>query len=151
MLDLAFNNLTTDRKHDSAFFKKIIETVTIELGLNSKQIELSINLVGEGRIKTLNKKYRGKNRTTDVLSFPLQENVSAKLATDVIILLGDIFICLPVAKKYAIREGVGLESKLAFLTVHGFLHLLGYDHERSEKDKKKMFALQDKILDKMNN
>ena len=60
--------------------------------------------------------------------------------------LGDIFICLPVAEERAIKEGMVLDFKLAFLIVHGFLHLLGYDHEKSNKEEKKMFAIQNKIL-----
>ena len=146
MTDLTLNNFTTDRKYDGIFFKKIVETAVKELDLETKKLELSVNLVGEGRIKALNKKYRERNRITDVLSFPLQNKISAKSASNGIMSLGDIFICLPVAKKHAEREGATLDYKLAFLIVHGFLHLLGYDHEKSSKEKNKMFALQDKIL-----
>ena len=146
MIDLTFNNLTADRSHGRVFFEKILKVSAKETGLGSKKIELSINLVGEGRIKALNKKYRGKNKATDVLSFPINEKVDVKSAKNAIINLGDIFICLPVAKRYALREGVSLDFKLAFLAVHGFLHLLGYDHEQSFAEKDKMFALQNKIL-----
>ena len=160
MTELVFNNFTTDRKYDDGFFKKIIETAAKELDLESKKVELSVNLVGEGRIKSLNKKYRGRNRVTDVLSFPLisghrktrdlaMTDIGAKSNTGDIMLLGDIFICLPVAKKYAIQEGVSLDSKLAFLAVHGFLHLLGHDHEKTAEEQDKMFSLQDKILKRL--
>ncbi|MBI2670338.1 MAG: rRNA maturation RNase YbeY [Candidatus Yanofskybacteria bacterium] len=148
MADLIFNNFTTDRKYDGGFFKKILEVVVKELDLESKKLELSVNLVGEGRIKALNKKYRGRNRTTDVLSFPLQNKISTKSTLNGIMSLGDIFICLPVAKKYAVRESVSLDYKLAFLAIHGFLHLLGYDHEQPLQQRK-MFRLQDKILKKV--
>ena len=160
MTDLVFNNFTTDRKYDGGFFKKIIEVAAKELDLESKKMELSVNLVGEGRIKALNKKYRGRNRVTDVLSFPLISSyrktrglaiteIGVKSGTSDIINLGDIFICLPVAKKYSIREKVGLDFKLAFLAIHAFLHLMGYDHEKSAEEKDKMFALQDRILKKV--
>ena len=149
MADLVFNNFTTDRKYDGGFFKKILEVATKETDLGTKKIELSVNLVGEGRIKALNKKYRGKNRITDVLSFPLQNTISVKSDADGIMSLGDIFICLPIAKKHAEREDVSLNFKLAFLAIHGFLHLLDYDHEKSDAEKEKMFALQDKILSKI--
>lgn len=156
MVDLVLNNFTTDRGYKGEFFGKILEVAEKELELDAKKIELSINLVGEGRIKTLNKKYRGRNRVTDVLSFPLtnkhgpvRTDTSQRLVTsngvNGIMPLGDIFICLPVAKKHAQREGINLDSKLAFLTVHGFLHLLGHDHEKAE-DKEEMFSLQDRIL-----
>jgi len=146
--DLVFNNFTTDRKYGAEFFKKIIQEGLDELGFKGKNIELSVNLVGEGRIKALNKKYRGKNRTTDVLSFPLKEKVSTKTVTGGIIPLGDVFICLPVARKEARRQGISLDSELALLTIHGVLHLLGYDHEEISQ-REKMFKLQDEILKRL--
>lgn len=146
MLDLTLNNFTTNKKYNSVFFKKIIQKALDNVGLGTKNIELSINLVGENRIKTLNKKYRGKNKATDVLSFPLNEEISVQTATGGIITLGDIFICLPIAERRALKEGGSLSSKLALLAVHGFLHLLGYDHEKiSQQDK--VFKLQKKILE----
>lgn len=148
MLDLVLNNFTTDQKYGAGFFKKIIQKALDEIGFKEKNIELSINLVGEGRIKALNKKYRGKNRTTDVLSFPLEKRVSAKTTADGIISLGDVFICLPIAKKSASKEGTSLSSELALLTIHGLLHLLGYDHETT-RDEKAMFKLQEKILKRL--
>lgn len=163
MIELTLNNFTADRMYSESFFGKILEVATKEVELEAKKMELSINLVGEGRIKALNKKYRGKNKITDVLSFPLisgdrktrktgglvMTEIGTKSVSGGILSLGDIFICLPVAKKYAVREGVSLDFKLAFLTVHGFLHLLGYDHEGSSEDKARMFKLQDNIVSKL--
>lgn len=149
MIGLTLNNLTTNRKYTNAFFEKIFKASVKETHIKSKNIELSINLVGEARIKALNKKYLGKDKATDVLSFPLNEVPGVKLYGNDIMSLGDIFICLPVAKKYAKQEGVSLDCKLTFLTVHGFLHLLGHDHDRTALQEKKMFALQDKILDSL--
>ncbi|MDP3954598.1 MAG: rRNA maturation RNase YbeY [bacterium] len=154
MLDLVLNNLTTDKNYNEAFFgailKQAIQLVVEPLNkLKDKNAGISVNLVGAGRIKALNKKYRGKNRVTDVLSFPLnkKEDFSMKLKGDTIE-LGDIFICLPVAKKDAKEEKISIDNKLAQLTVHGFLHLLGYDHE-SKDDKGEMIVLQDRILSKL--
>lgn len=172
MLDIAFNNFTTDKKYGAGFFKEIIQKALGKLGFKEKSVELSINLVGEGRIKALNKKYRGKNRATDVLSFPLYSGVKLRKqvskptnkkgrfelargaeprtegpmhdirfwpsgARGGIMSLGDIFICLPIAKKSASKENRDLSSELALLTVHGLLHLLGYNHEKSAKEVKK--------------
>lgn len=171
MIDLVLNNFTTDRAYTEEFFRKILEETVEKADIEAKRVELSVNLVGEGRIKALNKKYRGRNRVTDVLSFPLQTRTGAdytrtyadktprhrkpgglamspNLNPHGIMSLGDIFICLPVAKKHAQREGVSLDSKMAFLTIHGFLHLLGYDHEKTE-DRNKMFEMQDEILNKL--
>lgn len=146
MLDLIFINSTADKRYGAGFFEKILTKAARQLGLKGKRFELSINLVGKGKIKALNKKYRGKNGVTDVLSFPLNEEVSAGAATGGIIALGDIFICLPIAKGHALKEGGGLGSELALLTIHGFLHLLGRDHDKSKKEAEKMFKLQEGIL-----
>ena len=116
-----------------------------ELKLKDKNVEVSLGLVEETKIKELNSKYRQKNEVTDVLSFPLEET---RLKKYDILPLGDIFICLPFAVKEAERRGISLKKELAWLTVHGFLHLLGYDHEKSIIDDKKMFNLENKILEK---
>ena len=147
MLDLVFKNHMSKRALGEKFFRGILNTGIKELKIKDKNIEISLNLVGEVRIKELNKKYRDKNEVTDVLSFPLEES---RLKKHDILPLGDIFICLPFAVKEVERQGISLEKELAWLTVHGFLHLLGYDHEKSANDKKKMFALENEILNKLN-
>lgn len=145
MLDLVFKNYISQKAPSEKFFKKILDTGIKELKIKDKKIEVSLNLVGETKIRGLNKKYRGKNKVTDVLSFPLEELRLKKYA---ILPLGDIFICLPFAVKESERQKISLKKELAWLTIHGFLHLLGYDHEKSDKDAKKMFKLESKILNK---
>ncbi len=145
MLDLTFNSTTYSIKFRRNFFYRIILKAIdrLNLGLNKNKIEISINLISEARIKTLNQKYRGKNKVTDVLSFPID---SKPMPRSAIIPLGDIFICLPFAKKQAKRENIDIEKKLSWLIIHGFLHLLGYDHDKSEKDRLEMEKLENKIL-----
>jgi len=149
MVDLVFKNYTPLKAPGRVFFKKILETSARELKLKDK-VEVSISLVGEKRIQELNEKYRNKNKSTNVLSFPMQEKLEIgnwKLEIDKDI--GDIFVCLSIAKKEAKREDIDIKEKLMQLAVHGFLHLSGYDHERSEKDAKKMLELERSILDKI--
>ena len=148
MLDLVFKNSTSDKKYNSKFFEKILVGGLKELKLSNKNIGISVSLVGESEIKQLNNKYRHKNKVTDVLSFPMSEKLQVTSYKLQVLDLGDIFICFPFAKKQAKGENVDIETKLAQLTVHGFLHLLGYDHERSEKDEIEMFKLENKILKK---
>ncbi len=145
MLDFTFNNKTTKRQYGRTFFEKIVIRAARELGLEQYRLGLSVNLVSTARMKSLNKKYRGKDTPTDVLSFPIESSFPKKSKSS-IIELGDIFIAIEVAAKKAIEYDVSMRRELAFLTVHGFLHLLGYDHERSKKDEHEMFKLQDKIL-----
>ena len=146
MMDLVFKNYTSVKSPGEKFFREILDIGIRELKIKDKNIEVGVNLVGESKIKELNKKYRNKNHVTDVLSFPLEE---ARLEKYDILPLGDIFICLPFAVKEAKRQSISLKKELAWLTVHGFLHLLGYDHEKSSNDKKKMFSLENKILNKL--
>lgn len=150
MLDLVFNNFTSDKTPGGSslsagrqFFYSLLQKAAKATGLPSGTAEISINLVGEAGIRRLNGKYRNKNKVTDVLSFPLDAGQTAKNG---IIPLGDIFICLPFAKKQAKRENISVEEKLSRLAAHGFLHLLGYDHEKSERDGQKMKELEKLIL-----
>ena len=147
-MDLVFQNSNPDKKYTSKFFEKVLVEAVKELKLAGKKIEVSVNLVGEAKIKELNKKYRHKNKVTDVLSFPMNTTFNFQLSTFNFLDIGDIFICLSFAKKQAKSENVSIDRKLAQLTVHGFLHLLGYDHERSDEDEIEMFKLENKILKK---
>lgn len=95
----------------------------------------------------MNATYRDKDMPTDVLSFPMEE----ELAEDILskgqpVLLGDIIISLERAEEQAQNYGHSLERESTFLFIHGLLHLLGYDHEVYPEEEKEMFALQDKIL-----
>ena len=160
MLDLVFKNYIRQKSPDEKFFREIFDTGIEELKIKDKNVEMSLNLVGEEKIKELNNKYRNKNEVTDVLSFPLLEwdpspakrgdkgtlSEESRLKKHDILPLGDIFICLPFAVKEAKRQNISLEKELAWLSVHGFLHLSGYDHEKSSEEKKKMFDLENKIL-----
>lgn len=151
-MDFVFNNFVKSRQYSKRFFTVII-TEAVKAAKFNRDLELSVNLVDEGRMRLLNKRYRGKDELTDVLSFPLGQRLNPAQNyqvdnADAIMSLGDIFICLPIARKYAKEEGVSLSYKLAFLTVHGFLHLLGYDHQ-ARFQKEKMFHLQDSILKKL--
>ncbi|MEK7603631.1 MAG: rRNA maturation RNase YbeY [Patescibacteria group bacterium] len=148
-IDLVFRNLTSDKEYDIFFFKNILETAAQELKLK-EEIGVSVNLVRETKIRELNKKYRKKDKPTDVLSFQIQEKLEIGKQKLEVKDLGDIFICLSIAKNEAKEENIGIEYKLAQLTVHGFLHLLGYDHEKLKKGADKMFSLEKKILSKIN-
>lgn len=87
------------------------------------EAEISLSFVGERAIQTLNRKFMKKNKPTDVLSFPLGEK-----APDGKFYLGDIVIAVPVAFGQAKAKGHSLDRELRLLAIHGFLHLLGYDH-----------------------
>jgi probable rRNA maturation factor len=95
----------------------------------------------------LNKEYRGVDRTTDVLSFALEDGENIKLP---IRELGDVFVSIPKMIEQAKEFNHSEKRELSFLVCHGLLHLLGYDHTRSKEEEEKQFGLQDKILGDLN-
>lgn len=113
-------------------------------------VSLSLTLVNKERIQEINREYRQKDIPTDVLSFPLFENRAewGKEDWEDSIALGDIIVSLPVAMDQAIEYGHSLLREILFLVVHGFLHLLGYDHETKEEEEE-MFSLQEKVLSEL--
>lgn len=116
-----------------------------------KKIEIDLAIIGEKRMRALNRKWRKKDKATDVLSFGREGNDSRfKFITpqDNVIYLGQIFICRPVMVRQAKQYGYSLSEEISRLLVHGILHLAGYDHERSAREDKKMMDLQEKILKK---
>ena len=121
----------TTVKVDEEFLEKIAQKILESEKEGNKN--LSIALVGQGRIRELNKKYRGKNRATDVLAFPGNG-------------LGEIVICLREVKKNAKRFDSIFKKELARVLIHGILHLLGYNHERSKTENKKVEEKQNYYL-----
>ena len=111
-----------------------------------KHAEISISIVTSDEIQRLNKKYRGMDSVTDVLSFPLYREVVANNTDEVP--LGDIIICLDRVKSQAYDYRHSFERELAFLTVHGTLHLLGYDHIEKE-DEDVMLSMQNRIMENL--
>ena len=104
----------------------------------------SIIFVDEETIKNINKDYRGLDSVTDVISFAFEDNeIIDNCKTRV---LGDIYICIPRMIEQAKAYGHSEKRELSFLTVHGLLHLLGYDHTKSKEEEKVMFSLQEEIL-----
>ena len=113
-----------------------------------KKYVLNVSLCGEQKIRSLNKNFRAKDKVTDVLSFPLQENLRFGEVDNFIpeIELGDIYVCKQVCTRQAKTFAITYYEELVHLIVHGFLHLCGYDHEIDEEEEKIMFELEEKIL-----
>lgn len=110
--------------------------------------ELSVSFVDNKRIQEINRDYRHKDRPTDVISFAMQEAGEDELeivGEGMPVVLGDIIISVDKAKEQALAYNHRYERELAFLALHGFLHLLGYDHMK-EQNEKVMFQRQDDIL-----
>lgn len=163
---LEIRNLTQN-EIDEKLFQKIAGATLKTLKIKDK-IEISLALAGNGRIRRLNKMYRGKNRVTDVLSFgdksvlPYLARAFPKFKNggppaggkfieppDKVKRLGEIVICYPQAKKQAKKAGHSLEKELAILLVHGIMHLAGYEHERGGKKEDEMREMEEKVLQKI--
>lgn len=101
---------------------------TILSAARAETAELSVLLVSDRRMRALNRRYRKKDRATDVLAFPLREGRFSRFGGA---LLGDVVISMQTAKRQAKEFGHSLRDEIERLLVHGILHLLGYDHERN--------------------
>ncbi|MCM3674069.1 MULTISPECIES: rRNA maturation RNase YbeY [Peribacillus] len=114
-----------------------------------KDTELSVTFVDNDRIREINKEYRHKDSATDVISFALEEmgeNEVEIFGAEMPRMLGDIIISIERTKEQAEEYGHSFDRELGFLALHGFLHLLGFDH-MNEEDEKVMFTKQKEILE----
>ncbi len=123
------------------------EKKLLEYALKYKKLDnvtFNVIFVDNPTIRNINKKYRGIDRETDVISFALEDN--EEITFEFGRLLGDIYISIPKMKQQAKEYGHSEKRELAFLTIHGLLHLLGYDHMNKEEEEI-MFKEQELILD----
>lgn len=141
MNEVEFFNETGVQVPELEEVKKVIEYAIQYEGLNG--LEFNIILVDNEYIHTLNRDYRKIDRPTDVITFALED--VKDIETEGNRVLGDIYISLDKAKEQAKEYGHSFLRELSFLAVHGFLHLLGYDHMTKE-DEKVMFTRQEDIL-----
>lgn len=123
----------------------------------TENVEISLTFTDNEGIHEVNKETRGFDRPTDVLSFPLIETeedgtlvIYDEDFVDGVLPLGDILLSVEKAAQQAEEFGHTFLREMAFLTVHSMLHLLGYDHERGEKEEKEMFLKQEEILRALN-
>jgi probable rRNA maturation factor len=103
--------------------------------------EISLDLIGDRRMRRLNRHYRGRDATTDVLAFPMSEAEGLRSP-----LLGDVVISVPMAIRQAKESQQSLDQELAILLVHGVLHLLGFDHEQGKREACRMYRKERAIL-----
>jgi probable rRNA maturation factor len=115
-------------------------------GLGLPEAELSVLFIGDRAMRTLNHAWRNRDKTTDVLSFPLREGRFPHIQPD---MLGDIVISVPVAVRQADEAGHSLTVELERLLVHGLLHLLGYDHEQGFREAHRMERKERQLLKKL--
>lgn len=123
--------------------KRVIRTC-VQAHYPSHRFEVELTVCGDEEIRRLNREYRGLDRSTDVLSFPMLEFSMPK----VYVSLGNIVISAETARRQAEEYGHSLRRELCFLSAHAALHLLGYDHE-TEPEREEMEQKQREILDSL--
>ncbi len=119
--------------------EKSIEAALKEIEFTD-DYEVSVSFVGDNEIHELNRDYRGVDRTTDVLSFPMDDEFTN--------MLGDIVININKVIEQAKEYGHSEKREISYLTVHSSLHLMGFDHEE-EEDKKEMRAVEDRVMENL--
>ena len=134
------NNLVEDSTKDMLL--KLLDCAAEYEGVDTEITEMSLSFVSKEEIQEINRDYRGKDVPTDVISFALNDELEDEINS-----IGDVIICVDIAHEQAKEYEHSFDREIGFLAVHGFLHLLGYDH-MTEEDEKEMFGKQDEILDK---
>ena len=146
-MELDFNSKFAECESYENFYLELMDVTFKRLDIKCDPI-VSVSIVDNRYIHKINKKYRGIDRPTDVISFAFldsENNYDKILFSPGPVVLGDIYISLDKAKEQAEEYGHSLHRELSFLFVHGLLHLLGYDHMNKE-DEERMFKLQEDIL-----
>ena len=127
-------------KKGNIFFNSLVKSFPKKYRFIKKKVQLTILFSNNKNIKKLNKKFRGKNKPTDVLSFPFEKELNIRKSP----YIGDIVISYEFMNKPKILNNLEFKRKVTKIFIHGFLHLLGYDHIKL-KDFKKMHVEEEKI------
>lgn len=142
MSNIEFTNETEEELTEVKELKKLIKYAIKYMKLDN--LEFGVIFIDNKKIRDINKEYRNIDRETDVITFRLADY--EEVIYDKINVLGDIYISLEKARSQSVEYGHSYLRELSFLLIHGFLHLLGYDHMNKE-DEEEMFRLQEEILD----
>ena len=149
--EIQYNGLEENLEYENLINRVVNECFKNE-GLDKLKLYISITLTIPDVIKEINKEYRNIDKPTDVLSFPMfqrdeiQELIKKNYEVEDV--LGDIIISIPRVKEQAIEYNHSFERELAYMVVHGFYHLMGYDHmEETEKEEKR--KKEDEVLNKL--
>ena len=145
--DLTIRNQPSGSSINSKKLKQLSNWLLNQCGVNDYRV--SLLLTNDQEISQLNAHYRNKKQPTNVLSFPFAEGADASFAALPIKELGDIIVSVDTALRESIEYKQTLHERLSWLIIHGMLHLLGYDHERSENDEKAMFDRENELLNKL--
>ena len=153
MYEITYLDLEENKKYEETI-KKVVEKCYEEENLTKSKLIITITLTTPENIKKINKEYRNIDRATDVLSFPMfeKEELTKKIKNQEFMhedVLGDIIISIEKVEEQAKEYGHSFERELSYMVVHGFYHLMGYDH-MTEEEKTEMRKKEDIILNALN-
>ena len=153
MYEITYLDLEENKKYEETI-KKVVERCYEEEKLTKSKLIITITLTTPENIRKINKEYRNIDRATDVLSFPMfeKEELTKKIKNQEFMhedVLGDIIISIEKVKDQAKEYGHSFERELSYMVVHGFYHLMGYDH-MTEEEKTEMRKKEDVILNALN-
>jgi len=146
---IEINNLTPKGIVSQITFKELRKAGEKVLKKEKIKGDLSVVFACQARMKSINKKYRGKDKATDVLSFGYKTKIQNPKLLDKE-LLGEIVICPDIVKKNAKKFDLDYNKELTRALIHGILHILGYDHEKSKKEAEEMRKKEEKYLSQLN-
>jgi probable rRNA maturation factor len=135
---------------DKRWLRRLVKESLGAHGVDT-EVELSLLITDDATVRDLNKKYRGKDKTTDVLSFALEADKRGGAAAGFVmppgemVHLGEVIVSYPQAAEQAAERKRAVEDELALLVVHGVLHLLGYDHDRPARERE-MRSLEERVI-----
>ncbi len=152
LYEIQYLDIKPDKKYDEIISKVVKECFKVENLLNSK-LYISITLTNSENIQKYNKQYRNLDKATDVLSFPMfeKDEIEKKIKNndfENIDILGDMVISIPKVEEQAKEYGHSFERELAYMVVHSFYHLMGYDHIK-EEDKLVMRPKEEFVLNNL--
>lgn len=148
IVQINYDGLEKNEEYEKTI-KQVVQACFQEEKLNSENLYVNIILTTPSNIKNINKQYRNIDKETDVLSFPMfEKNEIQQINTKCQEVLGDIIISIEKVKQQAKDYGHAFTRELAYMVVHGFYHLMGYDHMEDE-DKKQMRSKEETILNKL--
>ena len=150
--EIVYDGIDENKEYDEVI-KKVLSQCFKEENMEDSNLCVTVTLTTPKRIQEINRQYRNIDKATDVLSFPMFEkdeldNIIKNEKFENEDILGDIIISVEKVKEQAIEYGHSFERELSYMVVHGFYHLMGYDHIEDD-DRKIMRAKEEKILEKL--
>ncbi len=135
---------------DKRWLRRLVKEAMAAQGVDT-EVELSLLITDDATVRDLNRKYRGKDKTTDVLSFALEADEGSNASVGFVmppgetVHLGEVIVSYPRAAEQAAERNRAVEDELALLVVHGVLHLLGYNHDKPARERE-MRSLEQRVL-----